>query len=340
MTRCRTPSRLGAALLLMLAFAGPARAQNSFEIGWYTVDGGGGMWSTGPTLELGGTAGQPDAGVHGGGSLALSGGFWHSFALALVVRSAPITGVDITGTPASLTDTTDYSAEVTQGTETTLTAPGTVTVSDTTYAFFRWELDGAPQTDGEALLTFTPVANAEAVAIYLTPPGAGTLDMAVTVGGALNPNGPAARSLGIVGVGLNGNPDDTPIAIRLGPGPGGWLEVGKDGDFWPTGATESPFLAAEWAGRRIRGLPADTDCVFYARAVAPEGRMTSLSEAGTHRTSRLGDVNRSGIATALDYALIRAAILRGTFLWPADIDDNRANDGNDLDLTRDAILNP
>ena len=327
-------------LAVLLAATQAAAGTPDYDLSWHTVDGGGGMWSTGGTYELGGTIGQPDAGELGGGTYALNGGFWQTFDLVLLVRSTPITGVDIAGIPAYLTDTTDYSTEVTEGTPITLTAQGTVTLSDTTYAFFRWILDGVDQTDGETALTFTPTANAEAVALYLAPPGALSIDMAVMIGGALNPNGPGAPSLGIKGVGLNGNPDDTPIAIRLGPGPGGWLEVGQDGDLWATGATESPFLAAEWGGRRIRGLTADTECVFHARAVAPGDRMTSLSEAGTYRTNRMGDCNRSGLATALDYALIRAAILRGTFLWPADFDDSRANDSNDLHLTRDALLNP
>jgi hypothetical protein len=49
-------------------------------IDWWTLDGGGGMYSTGGALELSGTVGQPDAGVVlTGGSLELVGGFWPAF---------------------------------------------------------------------------------------------------------------------------------------------------------------------------------------------------------------------------------------------------------------------
>ncbi|MBK8914617.1 MAG: hypothetical protein IPM64_08485 [Phycisphaerales bacterium] len=47
----------------------------SFDIPWYTIDGGGGT-SFGGVYELSGTIGQPDAGVMSGGSYTLTGGFW------------------------------------------------------------------------------------------------------------------------------------------------------------------------------------------------------------------------------------------------------------------------
>jgi hypothetical protein len=49
-----------------------------FNIDWYTLDGGGVMWSAGGGFELGGTIGQPDANpvVMTGGDFELTGGFW------------------------------------------------------------------------------------------------------------------------------------------------------------------------------------------------------------------------------------------------------------------------
>jgi hypothetical protein len=48
-----------------------------YDLSWYTMDGGGDMWSTGGGLELSGTIGQPDAGaVMTGGGFELTGGFW------------------------------------------------------------------------------------------------------------------------------------------------------------------------------------------------------------------------------------------------------------------------
>jgi hypothetical protein len=47
-----------------------------YDLSWYSVDGGGVMWSAGGGFTLGGTIGQADAGVLAGGAFTLSGGFW------------------------------------------------------------------------------------------------------------------------------------------------------------------------------------------------------------------------------------------------------------------------
>src|SRR5205814_1597818 len=43
---------------------------------WYTVDGGGGMFSEGGDFSEGGTVGQHDAGSMAGGDFEVNGGFW------------------------------------------------------------------------------------------------------------------------------------------------------------------------------------------------------------------------------------------------------------------------
>ncbi len=48
-----------------------------FDLNWYTIDGGGATFLTGGVFSLGGTAGQPDAGVMSGGDFELGGGFWY-----------------------------------------------------------------------------------------------------------------------------------------------------------------------------------------------------------------------------------------------------------------------
>ena len=79
-------------LLVVVAFVflalglGPARAVSvpradmqagsGYELSWYTIDGGGAMFSAGGSYSLGGTIGQPDAGVLNGGTYQLAGGFW------------------------------------------------------------------------------------------------------------------------------------------------------------------------------------------------------------------------------------------------------------------------
>jgi hypothetical protein len=61
----------------VLACALGTAAYADFDLGWYTIDGGGGMWSTGGSFELSAAIGQPDAGVVlTGGAFELTGGFW------------------------------------------------------------------------------------------------------------------------------------------------------------------------------------------------------------------------------------------------------------------------
>jgi len=49
----------------------------TFDITWFTIDGGGGE-SSGGVYTLKSTIGQPDAGIHTGGNYELQGGFWVS----------------------------------------------------------------------------------------------------------------------------------------------------------------------------------------------------------------------------------------------------------------------
>ncbi|MCC7389302.1 MAG: hypothetical protein IT431_11085 [Phycisphaerales bacterium] len=58
-----------------VALGAAAASGQSLAIGWWTIDGGGGVGS-GPTLSLAGTIGQPDAGLLAGQTLTLRGGFW------------------------------------------------------------------------------------------------------------------------------------------------------------------------------------------------------------------------------------------------------------------------
>jgi hypothetical protein len=59
--------------------AGVAHAQSAlaeYAIAWFTIDGGGAMFSSSSEYTLGGTIGQPDPGTLGSGGYGLSGGFW------------------------------------------------------------------------------------------------------------------------------------------------------------------------------------------------------------------------------------------------------------------------
>lgn len=64
---------IGLSIICGLA-AHTARAQ--YDLSWFTIDGGGATFSTGGNFSLGGTIGQPDAGIMSGGTFTLTGGFW------------------------------------------------------------------------------------------------------------------------------------------------------------------------------------------------------------------------------------------------------------------------
>lgn len=82
-------------LVTNIALASTSAALNAgYDLSWWTVDGGGHTFSTGDGYALGGTVGQPDAGVLSGGDYTLGGGFWgggaaaveHEIYLPLVLR--------------------------------------------------------------------------------------------------------------------------------------------------------------------------------------------------------------------------------------------------------------
>ena len=89
---CRVPIAVLFLALLLSAVALASPAQN-YAISWWTVDGGGGTFSTGGSYSLGGTIGQTDGRVLEGGDYRLAGGFWGGAAalytvfLPLVLRN-------------------------------------------------------------------------------------------------------------------------------------------------------------------------------------------------------------------------------------------------------------
>ncbi len=74
MSRGRRLPSLLVALLATMAAATPAHAYD--PITWYSVDGGGTARAAAGGYTLGGTIGQPDAGVLASGAYSLRGGFW------------------------------------------------------------------------------------------------------------------------------------------------------------------------------------------------------------------------------------------------------------------------
>jgi len=67
---------------LLLASVALAQSGGGYDLSWNTVDGGGTTFSAGGDYILGGTVGQPDAGLLIGAGYVLGGGFWSGGALA------------------------------------------------------------------------------------------------------------------------------------------------------------------------------------------------------------------------------------------------------------------
>ena len=85
---------LGLAVAVAVGAASAAQS-TSYDLSWWTVDGGGGTLQGGG-YTLRGTAGQPDAATWAGGGYALAGGFWggawpagYAVYLPLVLRGYP-----------------------------------------------------------------------------------------------------------------------------------------------------------------------------------------------------------------------------------------------------------
>jgi hypothetical protein len=81
-----------AALTLIVAVAAQS---HTYDLSWWTVDGGGGTLQGG-RYTLRGTAGQPDAATWSGGGYVVAGGFWggagpgeYAVYLPVVLRGYP-----------------------------------------------------------------------------------------------------------------------------------------------------------------------------------------------------------------------------------------------------------
>ena len=93
MKRIRFLSLLLLVIAVTLLGVVSASALGGYTLDWWTVDGGGAMFSSNGSYSLGGTIGQPDAGTSTGGTYTLSGGFWgggaaarHDLFLPLILR--------------------------------------------------------------------------------------------------------------------------------------------------------------------------------------------------------------------------------------------------------------
>ena len=63
-------------VLFLSAAVALAQSGGIYDLSWSSVDGGGYTFSAGGAYTLGGTIGQPDAGLLSGGDYTLGGGFW------------------------------------------------------------------------------------------------------------------------------------------------------------------------------------------------------------------------------------------------------------------------
>ena len=78
-----TVRALAVAALLVLVSSALAQSGGPYDLSWNSVDGGGETECSGGGYTLGGTIGQPDAGLMAGGVYTLGGGFWGGGSLAV-----------------------------------------------------------------------------------------------------------------------------------------------------------------------------------------------------------------------------------------------------------------
>jgi len=181
-------------------------------------------------------------------------------------------------------------------------------------------------------------------------PGAFALDMASFVGEHINPTGPAPHGFTAESIDSNGNLDDAEYGVRLGAA-GMWFEItdalpGPDVR-WEARATSAVplyYSAAQWEGVRIMGLDPATAYEFHAQARNAGGTSNQVQVAA-ETTNAAGDVDRSGSATALDYAFIKATDLRGDStatspVYPCDADGDGDVDAADLAAAWAAAMAP
>jgi hypothetical protein len=198
---------------------------------------------------------------------------------------------------------------------------------------FTYEVSDDHGNTATATVTVTVVPNSP-------PEPPGTLDCQDQTydGLTLNIDAPAPRSLGIQSIDPGDNPEAVLIALRIGSGTSEtWLRPMADpSQVEPTGSEGQADwrTPADWQSVRLRRLQPATDYEFYAVARNAAGQ-TAPQPVGTFTTNAEGDVDASGVVTALDFAHIKHAILRGGSLgapqpWPCDLDDSGTLDADDL----------
>ena len=211
-----------------------------------------------------------------------------------------------------------------------LTAVAHTYAQHDTYTLTLTVDDGTGATDVETL----PVAVAAAV----QPPGELSIATQVWDGTSLHPDAPAPRSLALLHLDDGGNPPGTLFALRVEPAAGaGWLKAAGS-DLSPTGSAPAWLSAGKWAAR-LRGLAPATAYAFHATARLGVDE-SDEAPVGSATTNCACDADDSGRVTALDYALIKHAVLRGEFLWPCDVDDDGDLDAADLAVTAARVHSP
>ena len=204
-----------------------------------------------------------------------------------------------------------------------------------TYVLRLTATDGALQAHDDVTITVLPVCT----------PGDLLVDTQVWVAGRLHLNGPAPTSLGVLAILLHGNATTTRFAVKVESGPvNGWLEI--DGSvIRPTGQAEDWHTAGEWEEKRLVGLVPGVEYTFSAQAEAVSAAKSDLVEVGVYSTNEDCDVNCSGMATGLDYAFIKAAILFGSTMgvdqpWAGDVNGDGLISDADLNATMERALAP
>ncbi len=174
-------------LALLLIVSQVLAQSGSYDLSWWTVDGGGGTLN-GDGYTLGGTAGQPDAGVLEGRGYTLNGGFWggvthtdHATPTA-AFSGSPLSGtvpLTVTFSDQSTDDIVSWSWSFGDGITSTIQHP-THSYTHTGVFTVALTVDGPEGTDTLTRTNYITVGYPAPVTAFAATPLTGTAPLTVT----------------------------------------------------------------------------------------------------------------------------------------------------------------
>jgi hypothetical protein len=269
-------------LIALAGLAGAALAQSGLDLSWHVVAGGGDTNLVSGSISLGGTIGQPVAGLVQSGDASLESGFWA--ALDVTPTATSTATATATGTPTA-TDTP------------TATATGTPTATGTSTATPTGTLTPTATATGTVMPTTTSSPTSTAV---VSPTSTGTSTVPATP--TVTPTPPRPSS----------TPTATPVPVRCAPRPNVGVATASNGD----GRLRVTITATTNAGTPTNALSqievgATTNARVYLELFAQAAPFTQTLAPGTTQVTLY-----VGRLTAGQAATVSLVVTDGCGAWP------------------------